>query len=364
LLSKTLNVERIQYMKICFIGASGHYGYVLESIGSIKDMDVIGIAPGSLGENMDHLALMLEKMGYKPTLYDNYIKMLDDLKPQIAVVNCHFGDHAKVAIKVAERGIHIFLEKPAATNLSDLNELKEAFYASGAELCGMFGSRYNPVFYTAWKCVRSGAIGKIRLMDARKSYKLGTRSDFYKRRSTYGGTIPWVGSHAVDWFHWFSECGFQSVYATHSIKDNRNNGGLEMTAICQFVLEGEIFASASIDYLRPANALTHGDDRIRIAGTEGVIEVRGGKVYLIDNKIKGEQELKTTAPGQIFTDFVKQLRGEGKCLISAEDMFTVTEACLRAVISAVSKFSILLALYSSAVTLAGYTLLSLLFPRT
>ena len=141
----------------------------------------------------------------------------------------------------------------------------------------------------------------------------------------------------MDWLHWFSGRKFHSVYASHSVKDNRDNGELEMSAMCQFTLEDEIFASVSIDYLRPANAPTHGDDRIRIAGTEGVIEVRGGKAYLIDSKVKGEQELELVMPGRIFDDFVKQVRGEGKCLVSAEDTFIATEACLRAVISADEK---------------------------
>ena len=75
-------------MKVCIIGGSGHYGYVLESLGSNIDIDVVGIAPGSPGENVDTVLLGLNKRGYCPVKFDDYIKMLDDLKPDIAVVNC------------------------------------------------------------------------------------------------------------------------------------------------------------------------------------------------------------------------------------------------------------------------------------
>ncbi|GAI81249.1 unnamed protein product, partial [marine sediment metagenome] len=34
--------------------------------------------------------------------------------------------------------------------------------------------------------------------------------------------------------------------------------------------------------------------------------------------------------GQIFLDFVKQIRGRGSCLISAEDAFYITDSCLKA----------------------------------
>jgi predicted dehydrogenase len=52
--------------------------------------------------------------------------------------------------------------------------------------------------------IKQGSIGKVRLMNSQKSYKLGSRSEFYKHRQTYGGTIPWVGSHAIDWMYWLS----------------------------------------------------------------------------------------------------------------------------------------------------------------
>ncbi|WP_239633643.1 hypothetical protein [Paenibacillus sp. H1-7] len=38
-----------------------------------------------------------------------------------------------------------------------------------------------------------------------------------------------------------------------------------------------------------------------------------------------------------FADFVRQINGEGRCLVSAEDSFNVTEACLRTLMSADEK---------------------------
>ncbi len=164
-------------------------------------------------------------------------------------------------------------------------------------------------------------------MDARKSYKLGRRDAFYRSRATYPGTIPWVGSHAIDWIRWFADSEFETVFATQSAQHNRGCGELETAALCQFTLAGEVLASVSIDYFRPRGAATHGDDRIRVVGTEGVIEVSGGKVLLIDDD--GERELAAECDRQIFRDFVAGVEG-GECLISAADTLAVTEACLLA----------------------------------
>ncbi|MFP4660563.1 MAG: hypothetical protein ACLFPF_00065 [Halanaerobiales bacterium] len=103
-----------------------------------------------------------------------------------------------------------------------------------------------------------------------------------------------------------------------------------MTGLVHFNLSNSVMGSINIDYLRPATASTHDDDRIRIAGTKGIIEVRDQKVFLVNDKQKGVIEIDQEENGGIFYNFIKQVRGQGVCLISAEDSFYITEACLRA----------------------------------
>jgi len=175
-------------------------------------------------------------------------------------------------------------------------------------------------------------VGEIRLVNTQKSYKLGQRPDFYKKRETYGGTIPWVGIHAIDWIHWITEKKFLSVYATHSRLHNSGHGELETTALCHFTLEDEVFASLSIDYLRPHGAPTHDDDRMRIVGTKGIVEVINERVFLTDEK--GHREVPLVEKGQIFEDFLREIRGQGKCMVTPEDSILTTEIALKARLSA------------------------------
>ncbi|MFS8579305.1 MAG: hypothetical protein LOD88_04685, partial [Novibacillus thermophilus] len=109
----------------------------------------------------------------------------------------------------------------------------------------------------------------------------------------------------------------------------QDHGELETTALCHFTMEDGVFASASIDYLRPETAPSHGDDRIRVAGTKGVVEVQNGDVHVI-NGLEGVRKLEPKDPGNIFQDFLQHIRGQKECLIGAEDSFYVTEICLRA----------------------------------
>ena len=320
-------------MKLCMIGNRGHNNYVWQGLPLLPDVRVVGISPGTEQDAVDPLRVRCEDLGHTPQVFADYHDMLDQLKPDVVSVCGPFEQHTAMSIAALERGMHVFCEKPVALTLEDLAALKLAYTEAkgrfpNLHLAAMMGLRYDPAFYTAWQAVRHGLIGTVRLLNTRKSYKLDTREDYYRRRETYGGTIPWVGSHAIDWIHWFSGEMFKSVYATHSSQYNHDLGDLEISALCHFTLTHEVFASASIDYLRPRPAPTHGDDRVRVMGTDGAIEVEGGQVFLIH--ADGPQTLQPACDRQIFADFVARVKGEDAPLLDAGDVFAVTEACLLA----------------------------------
>ena len=319
-------------MKICMIGLRGHNGYVFDGLDG--DAEIVGVASGTRADDVAPLVASCRDKGSAPRAFEDWRAMLDELRPDVVTIAGPFDLHAEMAVEALRRGIHVFCEKPAATTLADLATLAEGHAASAASLSAMMGLRHDPAFYTAWQAVRQGAVGRVRLISARKSYKLGERRDYYKSRDASGGTIPWVGSHAVDWIAWFSGERFVSVFAAHSRQANRGHGELEMSAMCQFTLTGEVLASASIDYLRPDAAPTHGDDRIRVAGADGVVEVRGGKVYLINAGTAGEVCLSAACDRHVFRDFLAHVRGQGEPLVSGAEVLDVTRACLLARLSA------------------------------
>lgn len=314
-------------MKICIVGGSGHYRYALEAL--TPGVQLCGYAPGSPDEDLGKLAEAIAKLGLTPTRHADWRDMLAAEKPAVVVVNPHFADIASVSLACIEQGIHVFCEKPVATEWEALHALRAALAKQpGLVFAAMFGIRYTPPFLAAHAALMEGRIGEVRLLQAQKSYKLGRRPPFFSRRERYGGSILWVGCHAVDWVHWFAGRPFRAVSAHHSRIANDGNGELEVSAQCQFTLDDEIMAQVSLDYLRPAAAPSHDDDRLRVVGTHGVLDVRDGQAILTD--AAGQRALPLPPPGSIFADFLHAVRGEGPCMVSAEDSFAVTEACLKA----------------------------------
>ena len=315
-------------MKLCMIGSRGHCAYVFESIAEVPDLKLEAISPGC-EDDPSRLLAMAEKAGFHPEVHQDWRAMLEKTAPDVVCIDGPFDKHAEMCIEALRRNIHVFCEKPIALTLEELNGIMEAHKKSSARIVSMVGLRYDPAFYQAAKMVHQGAVGKIKLIRAQKSYKLGTRPDFYKKRETYGGTIPWVGSHALDWILYFTGDTFRSVTAIQTAEDNGGHGDLEVAAHCQFVTRSGILASASIDYLRPQTASTHGDDRVRVAGTEGVLEVVNGKIHLIN--ANGEQTIDPEPPDRkLFSDFILELEGKRPALVSDAETFELTRSCLLA----------------------------------
>lgn len=62
--------------------------------------------------------------------------------------------------------------------------------------------------------------------------------------------------------------------ARHANRHAPQYPGLEDTATCLFELENGGSAVMSFDYLRPPGAPTHGDERLRLMGSHGALEIR------------------------------------------------------------------------------------------
>lgn len=296
-------------MKICFIGACGHSKQAYKYLKTRADAAFVGMAPESEHEGL--------AASFDPSIpfYGDWRAMLDEVRPDLAVVSPVFGHTGRVIIECAKRGIDVFAEKPVAATLEELGEVEAAVRESGIRFCAMHYLRYAPAFYHGAKLVRSGAIGEVRMATAQKSYRYGTRPAWYHDSALYGGTIPWVGIHAIDWIWHFTGKRFLSVSTRVVGRDP------EMAALCQFEMEDGLIAAMNLDFYRPKTAPTHGDDRIRCVGTRGVLEVRGGEILLINGE--GEQILRPTEAPELLEEFL-----DGGETIAPEEIFTLTRVAI------------------------------------
>ncbi|MDA0711940.1 MAG: gfo/Idh/MocA family oxidoreductase, partial [bacterium] len=90
-------------------------------------------------------------------------------------------------------------------------------------------------------------------------------------------------------------------------------------------------AVITLDYLRPSTATTHGDDRLRIAGTEGVIEVTdcGTRTHLI-REGEAPRDLPLSDEEDFLVNLHRERIGEGEHIVGPDEAIKVTRICLLA----------------------------------
>ncbi|GHU68570.1 oxidoreductase [Clostridia bacterium] len=314
-------------MRVAIIGGTGHNHYLLEALERRIGQDqLIAYAPGTRDEDLSALETLFARRGLTPERCADWRLMLDRIKPDIVSVQPWMCDIAPITADALERGIAVFSEKPLAVDWDQWDLVRRAARHND-RLCAMFGIRGNPAFIAARET--ADQLGDIRLAHGQKSYKLGERGPVYQRRAYYGGLMPWVGIHAIDWIYWTTGRRFLSAYSLHSRTGNRANGELEVSAAALFEMERETVATVNADYLRPTAAQRHDDDQLRLTGTRATLFVRNNEAYLecADTPI---QKLPTPEKRSLCADFMMQLEGGPHCGITAWDALHVTAAALAA----------------------------------
>ena len=313
-------------MRLAVIGVTGHVEYAVRTLAMRDDLELVGVAPGNPEENIHPFMDAIIKKGFCPKVYRSWREMLDEARPDVVSVAPWFCYAAQISIECLRRGIHVYSEKPLATTMEELEELTGVWEQSGCSLDGMFGLRYTPWFLAVRKAVEDGEIGQVRLVHGQKSYKMGRRSPLYYRQELYGGILPWVGIHAMDWATQLGgSC--QWVKGLHSRQENRGHGELEVSSAALMELENGVIATVTADFFRPDGAARHDDDRLRVTGTKGMIEAVDGRVFLENEQPKRELILpEAPAPMADFLDSI----GKERAKELARAALSVTRAALLA----------------------------------
>lgn len=316
------------------IGFYGHCGHALVAVREGKELEqvrFVGFAPSFAGETMERIEKAIEETGQTPVRYDDLATLLAQGAVDILVVDNLFGEHYDAIKPAIQQGLHIFAEKPIATELEELEELEKLQQGKGVVVHGMHTLRFAPSILTMKKMIEDGAVGEIRMIGCQKSYRFGTRPEFYRDYSLYGGTIPWVAIHGIDVIQFLCGSTAKTVFARQSTKANRGYGDMEMTALCTYEMGNEVLAHVHADFLRPAGAPTHGDDRVRVVGTKGVLEYIGEELFYIGEGSDGTTPVELAEPSSaLFLDFIKAIEEQDSGALTTEDSFEVTRMALKA----------------------------------
>ncbi len=313
-------------MRLAFIGGSGH-AYLRGCIDDPTCDIERPVAVASDGLDVEAARNLAGKID-GARWFDDPRRMLDEYKPDVVNVGSVFGHAGDFSAEALERGIHVVSDKPVAATWAQLARLRKALEGNQAKLLCEFNLRSSRAFRAARMAVRHGLIGEVVLASAQKSYRFNNRPAWFGRRETFTGLMLWVASHAIDFIPFCSGKTYSRVIATGGNLSQPDYPEMEDHVVAMFELNGGGSAMVRADYLRPTGATTHGDDRLRLAGTQGLIEIRNECCQLTNDQ-HPRDITKETCVDPVHQELLAAVRGERDEIYGTKQSLEMAEILLK-----------------------------------
>ncbi|MYF92537.1 MAG: Gfo/Idh/MocA family oxidoreductase, partial [Gemmatimonadetes bacterium] len=150
-------------MKVGIIGhtSRGNYGHYLDmAFVGVEGAEIVALAdPDEEGRQAT-----VAKTG-APKGYADYVQMLEEEQPDIAVVaSREIGDHLALVLNCVERGAHVYLEKPVAASVAQVDQMIAARDKAGVTVGVAHPWQWHPPNQrVAIPEIKAGKIGQPRL---------------------------------------------------------------------------------------------------------------------------------------------------------------------------------------------------------
>jgi len=256
----------------------------------MRNLAAIGVSPGSIAAvevRQDRVKEIGDMLKIR-TVYPSLNAALKESRFDAALVCAPTHLHISMGIKLAEKGIHILMEKPLAHNLEGVQVFREAVKKNKIVVEMAYVFRFSPLTSKVKELLEKKAIGKILYARGEFSEYLPDwhpwedYRTFYMAKKSQGGGSILDQSHIMDLIHYLMG-GFRAVYAVN-------------TKLSNLEIEADDFAEMVVTLKNGVTVSIHTD----IFGREH-------KKYL---EIKGEK-------GNILWDFyaneVRHYEAQTKC---------------------------------------------------
>jgi predicted dehydrogenase len=199
------------------------------------------------------------------------------------------GNHGEIAVRAAQAGKHVLVEKPLEVTLEKIDAVIDAVRKAGV-VCGPVSQyRFTKGMQELKRTMESGELGKPVLGDAYlKWYRPQDYYDSGGWRGTWeldgGGALMNQGIHYMDQLLWIMG-NVESVQAqTGTLAHER----IEVEDVACAVLR---FKSGAVGVFEASTAVYPGSPaRLEIHGTEGTVILEGERI--VYRGIRGEEEFR------------------------------------------------------------------------
>lgn len=166
----------------------------------LPEVELVGVADLNLAE----AEAVARRAGTQA--YGDYRRLLDERRPQAVTIATPTVQHLPIALEAIQRGMHVLVEKPIASDTGQARRMIEA--AEQAGVCLMVGhvERFNPAVVALKEHLAAGELGRLYQVDAR-------RQGPYPMRVKDVGVAIDLAVHELDIIRYLSQAEVRRVYA-------------------------------------------------------------------------------------------------------------------------------------------------------
>ncbi len=221
--------------------------------------------------------------------------ILEDTEVKLVLGAGILAERAPMAVRAMRHGKDVMLDKPGATTVDQLAELRGVQAATGRILSILYSEHYTQrATIAAGDLVRAGAVGRVIQTVGLGPHRVGNypRPDWFYSRERTGGILCDIGSHQVEQFLFFAGADAAEVATSHIANfDHPETPEFEDFGQMLIVSDGAT-GFIRVDWFTQKGLPVWGDGRLFILGTEGTIELRkyidvagrpgGDHLFLVD----------------------------------------------------------------------------------
>src|SRR5437764_713728 len=205
-----------------FVGTGGIARHHLEQLAGLE-----GVRIGAVCDVVEERARATAEK-YGGTVYGDYARMLEREKLDGLYVCVPPAMHRPspdgappVEILAAERGVHLFVEKPVCLELEEGIRIRDAIERAGVLSSVGYGSRYSAAAEATRRFCQGRTIGMVAC--DRWGGVPGDASHWWRRMDISGGQLHEMATHQLDLIRWFAG----EIRAVHKREARRINRELE-----------------------------------------------------------------------------------------------------------------------------------------
>ncbi|MBR2883442.1 MAG: Gfo/Idh/MocA family oxidoreductase [Clostridia bacterium] len=196
-------------MKKYVMVGCGHRGIAAFAEPLVKEYGDCGELCGVCDVNYKRAKLVSEFTDKEIPAYDDFDKMLKDVKPDVVIVTTRDCDHDYYAIRAMKAGCDVIVEKPLTTTFEKALAIKKTQEETGKNVTVTFNLRFHPFYKRVKELINTGVIGKI--LSVHFEWLLDTHhgADYFRRwhseREKSGSLLVHKSTHHFDLVNWFLE---------------------------------------------------------------------------------------------------------------------------------------------------------------